>query len=509
MPIRCASALLSLAALASSAARADEPAPAARAALDRISPDSLRGHLSFLASDLLEGRGTPSRGLDIAAEYIAAQFRRVGLKPMGDDGYFQTAEWDYLAPDPGGASVEIKIGDRTFRFGDSALSAGLARGIDLSASPAVKVDAGDAVALAALTAEAVGGKVVLAEVPTPYKVPRDRIAAANRARLAFLGRMEQLKPALIVDVDADPGSVRGLRRATPRGGPGRSPGGPPTIAVHSAELADAFAGLPVGTTGATATVAVGEPRPRTARVRNVVGLLEGSHLELKETYVMLTAHYDHLGIGPKDADGDRIFNGANDDGSGTVSVIEIASALATMGPRPKRSLLFVAFYGEEHGLVGSTHYAAHPVVPLAKTVAAVNLEQLGRTDDTEGPRVEAANVTGFNYSDVTTALRDAGEAVGVRLERHPRNSDAYFNASDNAALARAGVPAHTVSVAYDFPDYHGLDDEWERIDYANMARVDRMIALGLLRIADDEKAPRWDASNPKTTAYREARERSK
>src|SRR4051812_48332675 len=94
MPIRCTSALLSLAALAASAARADEPAPAARAALDRISPDSLRGHLSFLASDLLEGRGTPSRGLDIAAEYIAAQFRRVGLKPMGDDGYFQTAEWD-------------------------------------------------------------------------------------------------------------------------------------------------------------------------------------------------------------------------------------------------------------------------------------------------------------------------------------------------------------------------------------------------------------------------------
>ena len=128
---------------------------------------------------------------------------------------------------------------------------------------------------------------------------------------------------------------------------------------------------------------------------------------LRETYVILTAHYDHLGIGPDNGSGDRIFNGANDDGSGTASVIEIASALSTLKPRPRRSLVFVAFYGEEHGLVGSRYYVEHPVVPLEKTVADINLEQVGRTDDSDGPRVSAATVTGYDYSDVGALLHRA------------------------------------------------------------------------------------------------------
>ncbi len=149
-----------------------------------------------------------------------------------------------------------------------------------------------------------------------------------------------------------------------------------------------------------------------------------------------SAHYDHLGIGPHNGSGDRIYNGANDDGSGTVSVIEIASALATLRSRPKRSLVFVTFYGEEHGLVGSRYYVEHPLVPLAKTVADINLEQVGRTDDSDGPRVSAATVTGYDYSDVGDRLRRAGRAVGVDVVKHPTKSDSYFGASDNAAFAR-------------------------------------------------------------------------
>lgn len=502
MRIRLRLALSILVTGALAEARGDEPPPALREVINRISPDSLRGHVSFLASDLLEGRGTPSRGLDIAAEYIAAQFRRAGLEPLGDDGYFQTADWEYFAPDS--AAVEITIGGRAFRFDGSSLSGSPTRAVDLSSAPVIKVDAKD---VAALTAEAVGGKVVMAEVPTPYKVPREQAAAANQARLAFLARMDELKPALILDVDRDAEAARGLRRDAPTGArPNRPAGGPPIVAVHSPELAEVFAAASAGPIDAKATVAIGEPKSRTAKVRNVVGLLRGSDPALKETYVMVSAHYDHLGIGPKDGQADGTFNGANDDASGTASVVEIASALATMQPRPKRSVVFATFYGEEHGLVGSTYYAAHPVVPLAKTVAAVNLEQVGRTDDSEGPRVDAANVTGFDFSTVTDALRKAGDSVGVALQKHPRNSDLYFNASDNAALARAGVPAHTVSVAYAFPDYHGRDDEWEQIDYVNMAKIVRMVALGLVALADDEIPPKWDASNPRTEPYRKARE---
>ncbi len=181
-----------------------------------------------------------------------------------------------------------------------------------------------------------------------------------------------------------------------------------------------------------------------------------------------------------DREGDKIFNGANDDGSGTVSVVEIASALASLKQRPKRSLLFLTFFGEEKGLLGSRYYGSHPLVPLEKTVAQINLEQLGRTDDSEGPQVGTVTMTGFDYTDLGETLNHAGDATGVKAYKHPRNSDAYFGRSDNQALADVGVPAHTLGVAFEFPDYHGAGDHWDKIDYANMARVARTVALTLL-----------------------------
>src|SRR5690606_29409998 len=178
-------AALLAALLAASSAQADGPQlpPEQAQLLSSISADAMRGHLAFLASDALEGRGTPSRGLDIAAEYIASQFRAAGLEPLGDEGYFQTADWREIAPE------------------------------------------------------------------------RER-----------------------------------------------------------AKFADAPAPLPV---------------------RNVVGLLRGSDPALSRTYVMVTAHYDHLGIREGKGE-DPIYNGANDDGSGTVSVIELARAFAAQAQRPKR-----------------------------------------------------------------------------------------------------------------------------------------------------------------------------
>src|SRR6266550_7954719 len=132
IPRQSLAALAAAVVLALAAVGADQPlTPQQRAAMDRISADSLRGHLSFIASDLLEGRGTPSRGLDIAAEYIAAQFRRAGLEPIGDDGYFQTAPWPYLAPDPGSFSCEVKVGDESFHVDERQASGWLAKGLEL------------------------------------------------------------------------------------------------------------------------------------------------------------------------------------------------------------------------------------------------------------------------------------------------------------------------------------------------------------------------------------------
>jgi hypothetical protein len=313
--------------------------PEMRIVADHISASSLRGHVSFLASDLLEGRDTPSRGLDIAAEYIAAQFRRIGLEPAGDDGYFQTAPFNPDEPD----------------------------------SP---------------------------------------------------------------------------------------------------------------------------------RVRNVAGILRGSDPNLKNTYVMLTSHYDHIGVAP--SGDDRIFNGANDDASGTSSVLEVANGLAALHPRPKRSVIFVLFFGEEKGLRGSRYYTRHPLVPLESTVADLNLEQVGRTDALDGPQIGTASLTGFEMSDVTKFLVDAGQRVGVKVYKNDRTSDPYFTRSDNASLARAGVPAHTLCVAYEFPDYHAVGDEWQKLDYDNMAKVDQAVGVAVLRMASTLAPPKWNEQYAAAKPYIEA-----
>jgi peptidase M28-like protein len=353
--------------------------PEIQAALDRISADSLRGHLSFIASDLLEGRNTPSRGLEIAAEYIAAQFRRAGLEGgglAGAESYFQTSEWS-VGP-VSGDIVELAVDD---------------------------------------------GKQKM---------------RARADQLAAIG----------VNVE-------------------RQPGG-----------------------------ASGDSEKPVVKLRNVVGLLRGSDPVLKDSYVIVSAHYDHIGVRPT-GEGDRINNGANDDGSGTVSVIELATALASLKQRPKRSVVFIAWFGEEKGLQGSRYYARHPVFPLEKTVAMVNLEQLGRTDDSEGPRLNSATLTGFDFTDLGPIFRAAGEKTGVDVYKHEKNSDAFFSRSDNQALADAGIPAHTLCVAFIFPDYHKVGDHWEKIDYANLARVNR----ALVTIADNAEPPKWNESNPKTERY--------
>jgi len=313
--------------------------PEMRIVVGHITANSLRGAVSFLASDLLEGRDTPSRGLDIAGEYIASQFRRLGLEPAGDDGYFQ--------------SVVVR--------------------------------------------------------------PED---------------------------------------------------------------------------------------PDSPKSRNVAGILRGSDPQLNETYVMLSAHYDHKG--PAESGDDKIFNGANDNASGTAAVMEVANALAALHPRPKRSVLFILFCGEEKGLRGSRYYVEHPLVPLGKTIADLNLEQLGRTDAPEGPHLKTANVTGFDFSDMTPILVDAGKRVGIAVSKDAQASDSYFKLSDNAPIARTGIPAHTLSVTYDFPDYHAVGDEWQKIDYDNMAKVDQAVGIATLRLAQALTPPHWYEAYPAAKPYAEA-----
>jgi len=257
--------------------------------------------------------------------------------------------------------------------------------------------------------------------------------------------------------------------------------------------------------GGTVDLVLGPKQSQPVKLRNVIGMLPGSDPALRDECVMVTAHYDHLGVGPA-VDGDRIFNGANDDGSGTVSVIALARALGALPPehRPKRSVLFMTVFGEERGLLGSNYYVQHPIIPLARIVGDVNLEQVGRTDSTEGPQINRASLTGFAFSTLTDSFVQAGRALGVDVYDHPQNSEMFFTRSDNVAFAAAGVPAHTLCVAYQYSDYHGRGDHWEKIDYENMARIDRMMTLGLYLLADAHETPTWHADPPRTGRFVEA-----
>jgi hypothetical protein len=477
--------------------------PDVRAMRDHVSADSLRGHLSFIASDALEGRNTPSRGLDIAAEYIAAQFRRACLEPAGDDGYFQSANFVMAETPMDAFALKLKAGTETISVAKDQVSFNIDKELNFSA-PLLKVAYADANSVAALKPEQVEGKVVITEIPDSRREEGPRRLEMFMARQEFLNKMTGLKAALVLSIDRL--STRGAgagqgRLIDPQDRRGRvQPPGTPVITVHDSKVVKLYDELKPGPATAELQLRLPAAVERPVRLRNVIGLLRGSDPILRDSYVLLTAHYDHIGTRPE-LTGDNVFNGANDDGSGTVSVIELASALATLKQRPKRSIVFMTFFGEEKGLLGSRYYGRHPVYPIDKSVANINLEQVGRTDSSEGPQLANASLTGFDYSDVGAIMEAAGRLTGIKVYKHEQNSDAFFGRSDNQALADQGVPAHTLCTAFVYPDYHGAGDHWDKIDYANMEKVDRMVALALVMIANNSEAPNWNEANPKTARY--------
>ena len=463
--------------------------PEIQAAVEHVRADSLRGDLAFLSSDLLEGRATPSRGLDIAAEYIAAQFRRAGIEPGGVDGYFQSARLLVLETNMTGFELRLSHDKQSVTADPADVIVSSNTALDLKEAPILKLDLSDAAQVEELTPGHVNGKVVLMEL--------GRNGQSNFRGL--FQKLRQAKPAVLITVARSTGGQR-ISSEGVLTDPEEPRASTPRITLIGPAGVAFYESLGAGASGATASLHLAAPHETPVTPRNVAGVLRGSDTALKDTYLLVTAHYDHLGKLP-DGPGDRIFNGANDDGSGTVSVIEVARALAPLKTRPRRSIVFMTFFGEEKGLMGSRYYAKHPLFPIDKTVGQLNLEQLGRTDDSEGARIATATVTGFDYSTLTDSIQAAGELTGIKVFKHPKNSDLYFTASDNSSLAEAGVPAHTIAVTFQFPDYHGVGDEWQKIDYDNLAKVDRMVTLATLMVANSDTPPRWNETNSKTKAF--------
>ncbi|MDB4882113.1 MAG: Zn-dependent hydrolase [Gemmatimonadetes bacterium] len=217
---------------------------------------------------------------------------------------------------------------------------------------------------------------------------------------------------------------------------------------------------------------------------NVVGILRGSDPVLRDSAVLIDAHYDHLGIGAP-VNGDSIYNGADDDASGVVAVLEIARAL-TAGPPPKRTIIFAATTGEEVGLLGTNWYIRHPIVPIAQMSANMEIEMIGRPDSLAGGSGRAW-LTGFERSTMGAIFAQAG--LPIVADR--RLDQQFFERSDNIAFARRGVPAHTLSTYNMHTDYHQPNDDIAHVDIRHMAAVIRAGAAAA-RLLADGPAPHWN-----------------
>ena len=218
---------------------------------------------------------------------------------------------------------------------------------------------------------------------------------------------------------------------------------------------------------------------------NVIGVLPGSDPAARDSAVVVGAHYDHVGIG-RPVNGDSIYNGADDDASGVVAVIEIARILARQRPGPRRTVVLALFTGEERGGFGSRWYLEHPTVPLERTVAQLQIEMIGRPDSLAGGAGKGW-LTGFERSTMGRMLREAG----IALVPDPRPAQNFFLRSDNIAFALRGIPAHTISSFNLHTDYHRPSDEARYTDAAHMAAIVDASARAT-RLLADGPAPQWE-----------------
>ncbi len=445
-------------------ARAAEPPPVGAAAV--------RGALEFLASDALRGRGSATHDEELAATYIASRLREFGVEPAGDDGgYLQRVPLtERTLAEPPRVAFEDAGRETVLTHGREMVVVRL--GSDRAEGPLQKLD-GDA-APGAVHA----GAVVLL---------RPRVGAGGPDVRSQALRVAMAGAAVVLLAEA-PGWMEqwdAFARRVPPLPPlvGGTPAelGAVTIVMLGADAARTLAALPEG---APIRLRTALSPAQQMTTWNVVGLVRGRDPERARKAILLSAHLDHLGVG-EPVDGDAIYNGANDDASGVVAVLELARAVAA-GGAPRRTLLVGFFGSEEKGGLGSTYFREHPPLPLDDVVANLEFEVIGHADPKLRPGV--STLTGFERSDLGPAL--AAHGAGVAPDPHPEQH--FFERSDNYVLARRGIVAHTVAGEGLYPQYHKPDDDLAHIDLAHTTALVASFVRPVRWLLDSDFVPRWN-----------------
>lgn len=497
-----------------------------------FSPDRIRADVAYLADDKLEGRGTGTKGYDLAARYVADRFAALGLKPGTSSGWYQTIPFVTFAPDPSKTST-ISFGGKTFGHGDHALVGPSIFGETVEGSAeAVFVGYGledKRYGLNDYDGLDVRGKLVVQLSGTPEGLPSDVAASLADKKLDFAGEKGAIGIINILTPDLlkrypwqkilENGALPRMRWVHPDGRPDVTNPGlrlsaslDPTAAeqllyetpLGGGKLASVFADKKIRPKGFAIPGQVTITRfGKLDKVQspNVLGLLPGSDPVLGKEVVLLSAHLDHLGIVPA-KNGDTIANGALDNAAGVATMMEVARAFVESGQKPKRSILFVALTAEEKGLYGSEYLATYPTLAGHKVVANVNLDMPILTYD-----FKDVIAFGAEHSTVGEAVARAAKAEGLTLSPDPQPEEQFFIRSDHYSFVKKGVPALSLdtgeanggkAAGEDFRKnhYHAVTDDMSRpINWQSGAKFARLNYLIARDLADAPQAPRWYKNN--------------
>ncbi|MFN8710840.1 MAG: M28 family peptidase [Planctomyces sp.] len=456
--------------------------PDEEAALREIEEKKVLETVELLASDQMAGRDTPSPELTKSSEYVADRFRAAGLTGVPQsDLYLQTTEIPVI--DVKGCDVELTFGDSSVE-GVRLIIPG-SESVELNANGLRPETAAPTSETAA--SEQSSSIVWIEEPAMPPGLPRSaasildnllrncRTHASNGAKAILVTPSAETRLLVVAEKLMSSAMLRSKEQ--------RQWGCPILLLPKALPTSEIEKGVNV-------RLRVSAPSKRTAPVSNVVGVLRGSDEALSKQAVIVSAHLDHIGTnisGQSDTiNDDRINNGADDNASGVTGVIMLAEAYAALRERPARTMMFVTFWGEEKGLLGSDEFVRNPVWPLDQIVANVNLEMIGRPESgAEGRMWE----TGWQHSTLGPILGAGAERVGVTVFQHPQFSDLLYSRSDNASFVRAGVIGHSISAGSLHSDYHQPTDEVTKLNIPHMTRVIRGLFAGTLPMAQGVATP--------------------
>jgi hypothetical protein len=526
----------------------------------------LKEWLSYVSSDELQGRAVYTSGIGLAAAYIEDHVKAWGLKPAGDQGHYLQTVRVLGIKTTSHSTVTVDVNGETRTFADGAGVAfpknmgGKRRftvdrvefagyGLDAPAANHMDFRGKDVKNAVVVWLGARGPKGVDGTVYRRVLAGRNRYATEQLGAAAAIGeRTPAGGRGGRGDAAATPASGGGGGRGTPLPAPDFTTVQrldtpiPPSVTADDPFFEFLFSHAPATFDELKRKAAAQEPLPqfaldgvkitfntdaeyqtvRTQLTQNVVAMVEGSDPQLKNSYVAFGAHYDHVGYAEGEVVGaggdarrlgargrvtagkedDRIWNGADDDGSGTVAVMALAKAFAE-GPHPRRSLLFIWHAGEESGLLGSRYYADYPTVPIDSIVTQLNIDMIGRNRDDKTSEANTVYVVGSDR--ISTELHNVNRTANSAMPKpltlnyefnDPSDTEQLYTRSDHYSYAAKGIPIIFFTTGL-HPDYHANTDEVSKIEFDKLARITQLVYETGVRVANLDHAPARDNKGPR------------